>query len=181
MVVHIFRSEASGNCLYSSVSLVLVGDNSLVPILRKLTSIELFMNANFYSQHPLFLSIVEKHSEFSNSLKNLLPLSVSQECLDSGLTTDALVKKEAYLNCHDKKWASFVRIFGLSSLIVGTCIRTYYPDSGEIRPNLIHARNRSKISSDGLHILFCHEGIVKPGQSFQPIPFCSSSVLFQQT
>ena len=183
MVVHIFRSEASGNCLYSSVSLVLVGDNSLVPILRKLTSIELFMNANFYSQHPLFLSIVENHSEFSDSLKNLLPLSVSQECLDSGLATDALVKKEAYLNCHDKKWASFVCIFGLSS-VIGTCIRTYYPDSGEIRPklmfnSLIHPRNPSKISSDALHILFCHEGIVNPGQSFQlnhfaPLVFYSS-------
>ncbi|CAB4025118.1 Hypothetical predicted protein [Paramuricea clavata] len=166
MVVHIFRSEASGNCLYSSVSLVLVGDNSLVPILRKLTSIELFMNANFYSQHPLFLSIVEKHSEFSNSLKNLLLLSVSQECLDSGLTIDALVKKEAYLNCHDKKWASFVCIFGLSS-VIGRCIRTYYPDSAEIRPklmfnSLIHPSNPSKISSDALHILFCHEELVNP-------------------
>jgi hypothetical protein len=79
------------------------------------------------------------------------------------------------LNCHYKKWASFVCIFGLYS-VIGTCIRTYYPDSGEIRPklmfnSLIHPRNPSKISSDPLHILFCHEGIVKPGQSFQPNHF----------
>lgn len=37
--------------------------------------------------------------------------------------------------------------------------------------SLIHPRNPSKISSDALHILFCHEGIVKPGQSFQPNHF----------
>ena len=66
-----FRSEASGNCLYSCVSLILVGDNSWVPILKKLTSVELFINATFYSQHPLFSTIVEKHSEFHNSIKNL--------------------------------------------------------------------------------------------------------------
>ena len=37
--------------------------------------------------------------------------------------------------------------------------------------SLIHPRNPSKISSDALHILFCHEGIVNPGQSFQPNHF----------
>ena len=34
-----FRSEASGNCLYSFVSLILARDNSLVPILRKLVKL----------------------------------------------------------------------------------------------------------------------------------------------
>ena len=130
------------------MSLILVGDNSLVPILRKLTSIELFMNAEFYSQHPLFSFIVEKHSEFHNSLKNLLPWSVSQECLDSGLMTEDLVKKEAFLNCHDKKWSSFLCILSLSS-VIGKDIRTYYPDSVEIRHklmfnSLVHPRIRPK-------------------------------------
>ena len=54
------------------MSLILVGDNSWVPILRKLTSTELFINAELYSHHSiLFSSIVEKHSEFHNSLKCL--------------------------------------------------------------------------------------------------------------
>ena len=42
LIVHL-RPEASGNSLYSSVSLVMVGDNSLVKNLRILTSSELFL------------------------------------------------------------------------------------------------------------------------------------------
>ena len=81
------RSEATGNCLYSSVSLVLVGDNSLVHHLRILTSLELYMNADFYAQHPCFLSAVREHSEcFGKTSLNLLPLSASQEAVDSNLT-----------------------------------------------------------------------------------------------
>ena len=44
LIVHL-RSEASGNCLHSSVSLVMVGDNSLVKTLWILKSTELFLNA----------------------------------------------------------------------------------------------------------------------------------------
>ena len=60
--------------------------------------------------------------------------------------------------------------------IIGKVIQTYYPDCGELRPkllfnSLIHPRDPAKIASDALHILFCHEGIVKPGQPFQPNHF----------
>ncbi|CAB4025606.1 Hypothetical predicted protein [Paramuricea clavata] len=57
-----------------------------------LTSVELFMNANVYSEHPCFLSAVNEHSEyFWNSINNLLPLSVAMECLDTDSTKDNLV------------------------------------------------------------------------------------------
>ena len=80
------------------------------------------------SQHPVFSDKVEKHTEFKNSLNNLLPFSVSQECLDSALRTVVLVKKEAFCNCHDKELSSFLCILGFSS-VVGKCIQTYFPDS----------------------------------------------------
>ncbi len=97
-------------------------------------------------------------------------MSVSQKCLDSGLMTDELVKKEAFLNCYDKKWSCFLCILGLST-VIGKGIRTYYPDCGELHPkllfnSLIHTRGPAKMASDVLHILFCHESIVKPGQPF---------------
>ena len=41
-----FRSGASGNCLYSSVYLEMVGDNSLVESMRVVVSIEIFLNTN---------------------------------------------------------------------------------------------------------------------------------------
>lgn len=132
-----FRSEASGNCLYSSVSLVLVGNNTLVETMRIQTSTELFMNAEFYSQHPCFLSAVNEHSEyFGKSINNLLPMSVSFECLDTSLTKADLVKQEAILNCTNNKWSSFLCILGLSSVLRRN-ISTYYPDCGEDRYKLL--------------------------------------------
>ena len=107
-LVVFFRSEATGNCLFSSVSLVLVGDNSLVQILRILTSIELFVHAKFYSQHSCFTSPLDKHAEYFSNINNLLPMSVSQQSIDTGLSKDNLVKQEAILNCNDREWSSFL-------------------------------------------------------------------------
>ena len=92
------------------------------------------MNANFYIQHPYFLSLIEKQSEnFANSGKNLLPLSVSMASLDTDLIDDALVEQEAMSNCYNESWASFLCIMGLSS-VLHCNICTYYPDCGQQRP-----------------------------------------------
>nr|XP_047125919.1 uncharacterized protein LOC124807733 [Hydra vulgaris] len=50
----VLRSQSTGNCLYSSISLRLTGNNCIVNDLRLQTSIELFLNAEFYSNHPTF-------------------------------------------------------------------------------------------------------------------------------
>ena len=64
--------DVTGNCLYSSASLIQVGT------LRVSTSIELFNNAEFYSQHPCFSAVVNEHPEyFIKSINNLLPMSAS--------------------------------------------------------------------------------------------------------
>ena len=87
---------------------MLVGDNSLVGDLRAMTSIELYLNANFYSDHPHFLSSFDKHKvSICQHLKNILPMCVSYQAVDCSLTGDELVKKEAILNCSDKTWSSF--------------------------------------------------------------------------
>ena len=64
------------------MSLLLVGDNSLVQILRILTSIEIFVNAMFYSRQLSFLSPVDKHAEYFSNINNFLPMSVSQQSID---------------------------------------------------------------------------------------------------
>ena len=99
----ICRSQASGNCLYSSASLALVGNNSLINHLRSLTSIELFLRTDFYSQHPYFLSSYSNHGDnITHNLKHILPVSVSQKALDSCLSGSNLVMEEATLNCLKK-------------------------------------------------------------------------------
>ena len=72
------------------------------------------------------------------------------------------------------------------SSVIGKDIQTYYPDSGNICHKLmfnsfIHARNPAKVFSDALHILFCHEGIVEPGESFHANHYVPLVFLFQET
>ena len=63
-ITEVSVSYITGNCFYSCVSLVLVGDNSLTKPFRILTSLELFLHANFYSKHhPVFLSTFSKHKD----------------------------------------------------------------------------------------------------------------------
>ena len=138
LIVHL-RSEASGNCLYSSVSLVMVGDNSLVKTLRILKSTELFLNDGYYCNPRCFFSLINEHGKhFQKSINNLLyvPLFVSVECLDTGLAKNDLVGNEAILSITDKKCSSFLCILGLSVLHGNICILKilitiilYYPDS----------------------------------------------------
>ena len=53
----------NGNCMYSSMSLLLVGDNSLVEELRCLTSIELYLNTDYYGKHDVFQSAYLSQTE----------------------------------------------------------------------------------------------------------------------
>lgn len=152
--------------------MLLVGDNSLVSILRILTSLELYLHCDFYNKHPAFSLAVTEHHDLS--LVNLLPLSVSASCLDSGLKNEDLIKQEAILNCYDGTWSPFLCILGLSS-VIGNEIFTYYPDCGDIRPKLLFNRhvnprlaNEAIVKDVAVHILFCYEGKVKSGESFLP-------------
>ena len=64
-----FRSETSGNCLFSSASMSVVGDNSLVDILRVMSCIELFLQNNI---------------QMFSALETLLKLSISDNALILG-------------------------------------------------------------------------------------------------
>ena len=69
-----------------------------------------------------------------------------------------------------------ISLYFKSSVIENYNIQIYYPDSGELCHklmfnSLIHPRNPAKVFSDALQSLFCHEGIVEPGESFHPNHF----------
>ena len=99
-----YRSEATGNCLYSTVSLALVGDNSLTKPLMILTSLELSLHANFYSKYPVFLSTFSKRKDdIYKCFNNLLLMCVPFHGLDSGLQGDDLIIMEAISNSQDKR------------------------------------------------------------------------------
>ena len=43
--------------MYSTISVRLVGNNSFIHLLRILTSLELFLNHEFYSKHPVLTDV----------------------------------------------------------------------------------------------------------------------------
>ena len=47
-----YKSTANGDCLFNSVSRLLVGNDSICHHLRLLTALELSMNSGFYAEHP---------------------------------------------------------------------------------------------------------------------------------
>ena len=121
----LFRSMTNGNCLYSAISVRLVGNNSLIHLIRILTSLELFFNHEFYSEHPILTNVYsngktvlgeklfcsfESVFELNGGLRDS-QTSINNK--DLGL----LVKKEAENICKDNIWSSFLCVLALSSVI----------------------------------------------------------------
>ena len=80
---YFFSSEATGNCLYSSISLLLVGDNRLVEDLRIATSLELYLHPKFYCKQPSLVSCFKEHSgKMFHSFKNLLCMAMTFNAFD---------------------------------------------------------------------------------------------------
>lgn len=171
-----FSSEASGDCLYSSLSTYLVGNNYLTTELRLLCSIELFLNSEFYANHPLFLEIFSKHSDIFVSIRSIFVISLSDAAFNSqSLSSVKLIELEAINICSANVWSSFVCILALSE-ILKTDIRVHYPDFGDIKykcvfNNLVYPQENSSQFSE-INLLFCRHdfSVFKPSASTYFVP-----------
>ena len=104
--------------MYKSVSLLLVGDNSVVEALWSLTSIQLYLNSDYYGKHDVFQSAYLSQKEPKRSPESIFYLSLKNDTLDSNLKNkEDTVKREAILNCQNFAWSSFMCMLGLSSVI----------------------------------------------------------------
>ena len=101
------------------------GDNRYVDDLRILTAIELYLNSEFYSKHPSFISLISKYSKVFGSIDTKLAISVSHNALDSNKTKGGLVQSEAINICTSFKWAGFLSVCSSS-------VQCYYKNSGSI-------------------------------------------------
>lgn len=173
------KSDASGNCLYSSFSLCLFGNNTFVGELRLLTSIELYLNADFYNNHPMFTDVLHNHKEYF-PLSNVLPFCVSFESLDSNEKGIFLVQREALENCKDKRWCPFLCILALSSTL-NQAVSFHYPDNinekfRKLFNRTIFPRSEVPNNAENINILFCYEGLVSSASNqpnhYVPLIFC---------
>ena len=57
---YLFRSVPNGNCLVSSASFLLVGDNTLLHELRLMAAAVLHVKSTYYTRHPVFKLVFEK-------------------------------------------------------------------------------------------------------------------------
>ena len=95
----LFRSSTDGNCLHSSISLSLFGNDYMKVDLRILSSCELFPYNNYYCEHPVFQNFVEK---YNIPINQAFKFSVSLSIMNFDLPLCKLVKKEAIKNCVNK-------------------------------------------------------------------------------
>ena len=99
MISFCFRSDENGNFLFSAFSIARSGNNTYVDDLRILTSIELYLNSEFYVKHPSFVKVLNSHSGVFNNVDTLFALSVWHGPLDSRKAKMELVKEEALNIC----------------------------------------------------------------------------------
>ena len=184
--VYLFRSQANGNCLFSTFSIAMCGDNRYVDDLRILTAIELYLNSEFYSKHPSFISLISKHSKLFSSIDRILAIPVSHNALDSNKTKGKLVQNEAINTSTSFKWAGFLCVLGFAS-VCSSSVQCYYKSTASILKyklmlsQLIETRLFNSFNSEKIHLLFCNNTWELPVPFMHnhhvPLIICSQKLL----
>ena len=174
--------------MYSSISLLLVGNNSLVEELRCLTSIELYLHSEFYGKHCCFKSAELSQRDGKKPIKSFFYLSLKHATIDLGFKnySDA-VKHEAILNCINNEWCSFMCLLGPSSVLKSQ-VHSFYPDIGDLMCkqlfNQVIVPRIQNTQQKCFRILFCRIepfGSFCKLQTFQPNHFVPLLRLFKNS
>ena len=81
------------------MSLLLVGDDTLIGDLRLIMSTELFLHADCYCVHPCFCSIYDTHRNNPfQSVSSMVAMPVAFEATETDLSLDELVWAEAIVH-----------------------------------------------------------------------------------
>ena len=104
MIDFTFRYLPNWNCMYSSISPLIVGNNSLMEELRCLTSVDLYLHSEFHGKHCCFESAELSEKDAKKTIKSFFYLNLKPSTVDLGFKnfSDA-VKHEVILNCISNK------------------------------------------------------------------------------
>ena len=136
------------------------GDNRYVNDLRILAAIELYVNPEFYGQHPIFTLLLNNNPCVFNRIDTILAISVFHNALDTDKTKAKFAQREALNICSAYRWFGFLCVLALSSVSLST-VQCYYKSFGSslkyrIRFNqLIQPHRANYLSIEEIHLLFC--------------------------
>ena len=176
------KATANGNCLYNAVSIMLCGSEILSKVLRLLVAGELFLNATYYADHPLFHETLGTNASlpfdtlFAISLTEAGDKKLSETCSK----TEA-VKAEALAALTNGNWSSLIHLMGLPS-VISRPVNSVYPDVNLRLPirNLMHRVINPRVMSsrhsslqEPIMVLWSRDGNFdnRPGVCFEPNHF----------
>ena len=165
MILFCFRSDENGNCLFSAFSNVMSRGSKYVHDWKILASIELYLNLEFYANHPSLVKVMNSHSGVFSKIETLLALSVSYFALDSGKTKMELLKEEALSICNPIRWSGVLCVLDLSSVFFVHCFYKSYEAMLKYKimfNELIKPRKCPSFNSNIVYFLFCSNTLRVP-------------------
>ena len=142
------------------------GDNRYVDDLRILTAIELYLNSEFYSKHPSFISLISNHLKVFSSIDTILAISVSHNALYSNKTKGDLVQNEAKIYVRLLRGLDFYVSLVLHQSVQVQC--NVIANIGSILKyklmfsQLVEPRLFNPFSTEKIHLLFCNNTCEPP-------------------
>ena len=175
------QTTGDGNCLYNSASVLIEGDQSANLILRLLTAVELYLNPDYYAEHPKVAD--GRSSRFSDTtiFTLLLSDSTQKEFERQASRVDA-VQAQAIITCKEKKYGTLLNMMALAT-VLNQPLMSQYPKfkntsrihplmSGVIKPRgMVEGKDES--GSAVFRLLWTRDGNFdnRPGAVFQPNHF----------
>ena len=117
------------------MSVYLVGNSKLSDKLRVLVCLELYLNSEYYANHPYLHETYLANTHLFSDFKSILSIALSSE-IELNLDNVNLIKKEALAMCVDNVFSSFICVLALSSVIKRP-INVHYPDFGLLVNRLV--------------------------------------------
>lgn len=139
-----YKSTSNGDCLFNSVSRLLVGDDSISCHLRLLTALELSTNSEFYAEHPKLQE--PQSSGFSKATLFTICLStLGMSIWDTSKNPTKAIHAEARVASKTKEWAGTIHLMALAS-VIGRPIFSVYPNVPLAFRNLLHGMIQPRVA-----------------------------------
>ena len=110
-----------------------VGEERLASVMRALASAEMYLHSDFYASHPHLDTQHSKKNKVGldkRMLEHYLSLPVSDHLEKTGNISES-IKREALLNCENKRWSPFVCMMAMAN-VLDLPIHSFYPETGGI-------------------------------------------------